>query len=62
MPVSSSVPSTVPPTTDPAFEQRWSEWLGRCREHDRVGLRRLRIAVASAVVGAVVIGYFFYTP
>lgn len=60
MPPTASVPSRVPPTTDPAFEQRWTDWLAHGREHDREGRRRLGIALGVAVVGAVAIAYFFY--
>jgi hypothetical protein len=60
-PPGSSVPVT-PSTVDPAFEARWSEWLMQCREHDREGLRRLRLSLLVVVAIGAVIGMFFGMP
>ena len=53
-----NAPSTLtatPAVYDPALEERWADWLVRCREQDLQGRRRLQVALVAAAIVALAI-------
>ena len=48
--------------TDSTLDARWSERRTRCREHDREGRRRLRLALMAVVTVGIPLAISFGMP